>query len=152
MPIKTFKGKIASSDMQMINLHTNNGSTGYRIKKLELFPASPGSTSYEIVFKVFKVSQVANDYAGTNLFGIVDFSDQTLLAAAYLEGNNANNATDGSNVVFDNEIFNQDITITSVDNDGNTEAVNYYIELEQVKLDLNENTVATLKNIRNITG
>jgi len=29
-------------------------------------------------------------------------------------------------------------------------ACNYYLELEQFKLDLNENTVATLKNIRNI--
>ena len=28
--------------------------------------------------------------------------------------------------------------------------VNYYVELEQMKLDLNENTVATLKDIRNI--
>ena len=30
-------------------------------------------------------------------------------------------------------------------------ACNYYIELEQVKLDLGQNTVATLKDIRNIT-
>jgi len=30
--------------------------------------------------------------------------------------------------------------------------MNYYIELEQVKLDLNENTVATLKDIRNIAS
>jgi hypothetical protein len=149
MPIKSFRGQIGSSGLDTISLHTNTGSTGYRIKKLELFPASPGNTSYEIVFKVFKVPQAANIYGGTNLFGIVDFEDQTLLAAGYLEGNNANNATDKVNVVFDNEIFNQDITITSVDNDGDTEAVNYYMELEQIKLDLNENTVATLKDIRN---
>ena len=32
------------------------------------------------------------------------------------------------------------------------ESVNYYIELEQIKLDLNENTVATLKDIRNIAS
>ena len=31
-----------------------------------------------------------------------------------------------------------------------TGLVNYYIELEQMKLDLSENTVATLKDIRNI--
>ena len=52
-------------------------------------------------------------------------------------------------VVFDNMTFNQDIDITMVDVNG-TQAGNYYIELEQIKLDLNENTVATLKDIRNI--
>jgi hypothetical protein len=46
--------------------------------------------------------------------------------------------------------FNQDIFITLGSQSG--ASCNYYIELEQVKLDLNENTVATLKDIRNITG
>ena len=75
-----------------------------------------------------------------------------MLAAGYLEGNASNQYTDGSNVIFDSEVFNQDITLTSIDNDGDTEEVNYYMELEQVKLDLSENTVATLKDIRNITS
>ena len=50
-----------------------------------------------------------------------------------------------------NEIFNQDIYITHVDSDASA-PINYYIELEQIKLDLNENTVATLKDIRNIAS
>ena len=145
MAMKSFRGKIKSSGIDNISLHTNTGATGYRITKLELFPASPGSTSYEIVFKIFKIPQTA-------VTGTVDFSDQTLLAAGYLEGNASNQYTDGSNVIFDNEVFNQDITLTSIDNDGDTEEVNYYMELEQVKLDLSENTVATLKDIRNITS
>ena len=33
---------------------------------------------------------------------------------------------------------------------GTQQKMNYYIELEQVSLDLTENTVATLKDIRNI--
>jgi hypothetical protein len=54
-------------------------------------------------------------------------------------------------IIFDNMTFNQDIYITHADEAG-TAPVNYYIEVEQIKLDLNENTVATLKDIRNITG
>ena len=46
-------------------------------------------------------------------------------------------------------IFNQDIYLTHLESQGSS-AVNYYLELEQIKLDLNENTVATLKDIRNI--
>ena len=54
--------------------------------------------------------------------------------------------------MFDKEIFNQDIYITHHNqHDTDTSACNYYIELEQVKLDLSENTVATTKDIRNIT-
>ena len=49
--------------------------------------------------------------------------------------------------IFDNTIVNQDIYITHSDIVGTTPC-NYYLELEQVKLDLNENTVATLKDIR----
>jgi len=47
-------------------------------------------------------------------------------------------------------VVNQDIYITHIDTNGAIPC-NYYIELEQVKLDLSENTVATLKDIRNIT-
>jgi len=52
-------------------------------------------------------------------------------------------------IIFDKEIFNQDIYITHTEAAGSALACNYYIELEQVKLDLSENTVATLKDIRN---
>ena len=52
--------------------------------------------------------------------------------------------------IFDNMTFNQDIYVTYKDDETAGKFINYYIELEQVKLDLNENTVATLKDIRNI--
>ena len=54
-------------------------------------------------------------------------------------------------VIFDDDVFNQDIYITHVETVG-TEPCSYYIKLEQVKLSLDENTVATLKDIRNVTG
>ena len=54
-------------------------------------------------------------------------------------------------IVFDNTTFNQDIFVTLKGHDHTTD-VNYYIELEQVKLSLDENTVATLKDIRNIAS
>ena len=45
--------------------------------------------------------------------------------------------------------FNQDIYVTVSSLVGNPYVI-YYLELEQVKLDLSENTVATLKDIRNL--
>ena len=57
MPIKSFRGQLATSGIETINLHTNNGMIGYRIVKLELMPTSPGKTTYENVFKIFTIPQ-----------------------------------------------------------------------------------------------
>jgi hypothetical protein len=146
MPIKSFRGQIATNGQETITLRTNNGMTGYKIVKIELMPTNPGTSAYENVFKIFSVPQTAVD-------GVIDFSDQTLLGVAYIANNGNNVTNDETVVVFDNIVFNQDIHLTQIDMDGTpTQAVNYHIELEQVKLDLSENTVATLKDIRNITG
>ena len=144
MPIKTFRGKIADGIQDTIVLHTNNGATGYRIKKFQGIGAEPGTTGMESTLKIYKVKQSAVNNA-------VDFSDQTLLGVCYVTDNAGRQLDVSSAVIFDEEVFNQDIYITHEDTLG-SEACNYYIELEQMKLDLNENTVATLKDIRNIKG
>ena len=147
MPIKSFRGQIADLSTDVISLHTNTGSTGYRIVKLQLMAALPGAQTQESVLKIYKIPQTAAS-------NTIDFEDQTLLAAAYIEnhdGTSAGFSNFTNAVIFDNEIFNQDIFITMAAGSGaGTDGVNYYFELEQIKLDLNENTVATLKDIRNI--
>ena len=103
---------------------------------------NPGSTNYEHVVKIYKTVQTG---AATET---IDFSNQTLLAAAYLQEHDSNAYVSSLEVIFDQEIFNQDIYITHKDVEGAL-AVNYYLELEQVELDINSNTVATLKDMRN---
>ena len=141
--IKTFRGLLADGAQDTIVLHTNNGTTGYRIVKFEVFANTPGTADYEGVTKVYTTSQTAID-------GLVDFTDQTLIGSSYLAMDNASpNPSASENVIFDNITFNQDIFVTYKAMTGSA-AINYHIELEQVKLDLSENTVATLKNIRNL--
>ena len=143
--IKTFRGLIADGAQDTILLHTNDGSTGYRIVKFKLFPKQPGHTvHYESVVQIFTVAQTTVAAAGAT----VDFSDQTLLAAAYYQDNNNDAYASSLDVVFDKMVFNQDIYVTHTDN-SSAGFINYYIELEQVKLDTNANTVATLKDMRN---
>jgi len=144
--IKSFRGKIIDGGIDTILLHTNTGSTGYRIVKFEIMTQEPyGAGSGEHIMKIYKIPQ-------TTANAEVDFSDNTLLGAAI-----TNNSTSGyqyatvPSVIFDNEIFNQDIYVTHVDN-ASTLSCNYYIELEKMSLALDENTVATLKDIRNIEG
>ena len=144
MPIKSFRGQIADLSTDVISLHTNTGSTGYRIVKLQLMAALPGAQTQESVLKIYKIPQTAGSEDAK-----VDFSDQTLLGVGYYRDNNNDIYPTSSDIIFDNEIINQDIYITHKDV-AVGQSVNYYIELEMVKLSLDENTVATLKDIRNI--
>jgi len=147
--IKTFRGMILDGNQDTIVLHTNDGSTGYRIVKFQIFPQRPGTADVESTVMIWKVAQTTVSTTTAN----VDFSDQTLLAAAYMaEGSSADQGPLMDLVIFEREIFNQDIFITntSTRSSGVDDSINYYLELEQVKLDLSENTVVTLKNLRNL--
>jgi len=146
MPIKSFRGLIANESVDQISLHTNNGSVGYKIVKLQLYPNKPGDEHYLSAVKVYSVPQP--DPSVTPPDEVTDFNDQTLLAAAFFQDNSDKAYPADLDVIFDNMTFNQDIYITHKSKSG-TASINYYIELEQIKLDLGENTVATLKDIRN---
>jgi hypothetical protein len=142
MPIKTYRGFLGDEEQNHIRLKTMTGSTGYRIVKFELFPYKPGTASQESVVQIWTKEQTA-------FFTTVNFSDTDLLGAGYLL--NHLTATDNPaymDVVFDNTIFNQDIFITHADVKG-SESVNYYLELEVVKLNDNENFFVTLADIKN---
>ena len=144
MTIKTFRGLMADEAIDTVVLHTNDGSMGYRIVKFDLFCENTGGVTQESVVKIYKIPQTGTPTSTAN------FSDQTLLAVAHIGNSTATSAYAPTlSVVFDKEIFNQDIYITHREDTGSA-SVNYYIELEQVKLDLSENTVATLKDIRNL--
>jgi len=144
MPIKSFRGKLTDGEMRTIILHTNTGTTGYRIKKFQVMTAdNVGSIENSSLLAIFKIPQAT---APTS----VSFDDNTLLAAAdYRQHDNEAYGIAANNIVFDNEVFNQDIYITHKDLNSGA-SMNYYIELEQIQLDINQNTVATLKDIRNL--
>jgi len=141
MTIKTFRGLLADDTQDTIVLHTNDGSTGYRIVKFEVMPYDPVGADQEAVLKIFTTPPTATTDK-------IDFSDQTLLAAAFLENSNSSSFLGGSIIIFDNITFNQDIYITN--QAAQAVAVNYHIELEERTLDLSQSTVASLKNIRNV--
>ena len=141
MIIKSFRGKLAHNTKETIVLHTNSGKIGYRIVKFDLMQTDP-SEQPENTLKIYSVPQ-------TTIDAKVDFSDNTLLAAGMIWSSTNQIYPHDKQIVFDNMTFNQDIHITNFDEQFNAAAINYYIELEQFALSINENTVATLKDIRN---
>jgi len=144
MPTKTFRGKITSETTDTIVLHTNKGSTGYRIKKFEIIVSNPFVAQSKGVVKIYTVPQTTED-------ALIDFSDNTLIAVStYHDQPVAEDMSASKTIIFDNAVFNQDIYLTAKDlGVAQVSEFSYQLELETVTLDLNENTVATLKDIRN---
>ena len=143
--IKTFKGQIANGEQATIRLSTNQGLVGYKIVKLQGMIIEIGAADEEHVIQLFSTERTS---AIPTANGTVNFNDPTLLAVVLTSSaSNARLYPEDSTVIIDNKIINQDIYITHTENEGSL-SVNYYIELEQIKLDQNEATVATLKDMR----
>jgi hypothetical protein len=135
--VLSYRGLLADGAQERILLSTKKGEAGYRITKFEIIPNSPGD-NIDSVVKIWKTEPSAAT-------GVIDFSDNRLLAVAW----NYNDTYETQNIItFDNEIFNQDIYIQAFD-DKSTGSINYYFELERIKLSEHDAMVATIKNIRN---
>ena len=140
---KSFRGLIADGGQEQIRLSTNNGLTGYKVVKFELFPDTPGQNSVESTVQVFTAEQ---DTPSTTAV-TVQFDDPTLIGAAFYAAASSADNSEKTVIVFDNMTFNQDIFVTHTNTSG-SQPINYYIELEQMKLSKDEATVATLKDMR----
>lgn len=135
---------MADGAQERIRLSTNQGLIGYKIHAFRAIPKNVGSVSCEGIFQIFTTERSTVPTSSAT----IDFTDPTLLGVCVAR-TTTDVGTYGSDdfVIFDNVKINQDIFITYTDNQD-TNPSNYYIELEQVRLDLNEATVATLKDMR----
>ncbi len=131
--IKTFRGKIEDGAVVKIPLHGDEPDDGYKIAKFQIIAARPGSSDYEYTCKIYKTPQTGFD-------NLIDFEDDTLLAAAVLIGDDNQYEPITQVIIFDHDVVNQDIYITSVDTKM-TEPVNYYLELEQIKMSKSQQAV-----------
>jgi len=138
--IKTFKGQLADGAIQIIRLGTNKGMIGYRVVKFQCMPTAPGTANTESVCQIF--SEEPDSAVGT-----VNFDNPLLLGVNYSRDGTTTERVVSEVVIFDHVKVNQDIYITHVEVSGSA-AVNFYLELEQIKLSLDEATVATLKDMR----
>jgi hypothetical protein len=142
--IKTYKGQLPMGEQEKIHLSTNDGLTGYRISKFQVISKTPGVSNVEMIGQIFLTDQTGNITADIN------FENSDLLAVSTYFGDQSTKVLNDY-IIFDKETFNQDIFVNITDAGGNTVPCNYYIELEQFKLDLNTSTYHTLKNIRSRT-
>jgi len=141
--IISYRGRLGNNQTQIINLHTNDGKTGYQIVKFQTMPKVPEAQNEEGCLQIFTVEAGATAAAAN---GEVDFNDVTLLAASfYSSATGTQAAPEDYTVIFDNAIFNQDIFMASKSQGD----MNYYIELKQIDLTEDQALVAIVKNLRN---
>ena len=139
MVVKTFRGQLEDGGQDHIRLQTIKGKVGYRIVKFQVM-GPDGSENIESVVQIWKTNTTAT-------FSI-NFGDSDLLGAAVItQSASAQVYPNDVAVIFDKEIFNQDIYITCKGVDY-TASVNYYIELEVIPLDDAGAEYTTLKDMR----
>ena len=139
MVVKTFRGLLADGGQDRIRLSTIKGKVGYRIVKFQLIANEPGAQNYESVVTIQKTTFTP--------LATIDLTDSDILAVGFYAANTNSNTYPVSQVlIFDNEIFNQDIYIGL--QDLQSQNMNYYIELEVIPLDDAGAEYTTLKDMR----
>ena len=141
--IKTFRGQVSNDEDEVfIRLSTKKGEIGYKILKFQVLPSHPEGATTESLITVWTTKAARDAQVGV---GTIDFTSPQLLAVIFWSSSAAATTNpEDSTVIFDNVVVNQDIYLTCKSS-GN---MNYYLELEQTKLDLGEASVATLKDMR----
>jgi len=122
-----FKGLLANGEQRKIRIQGPVGDIAWRITKFQIIQKEPGENLAEAVVKIYREEQSSVD-------AVIDFGDNELLASAYWEDNDSVTYNHSTTVIFTNELFSRDVHVTAFHASGHTEPMNYYIELEKVKI------------------
>ena len=140
--ILSYRGLLEDGGQYTILLSTKKREIVYRLIKFKLLPHTPGDVNQDSTVKIFTVEQAA-------AVQTINFSETTLLGAATYGSDDATYSNNDSRaVIFDNVIINQDIFVTHKDQ-ASSESINYYMELEVIKLSEHDAMVTTIQSIRN---
>ena len=121
----SFRGLLASGAQQKIRIQGPLGSIAWRITKFQTVGYDPTTLRSESVTKIYRETQTAFNVQ-------IDFNDAELLGVAVWKNYEDAHRPLTESVIFDNALFSRDIYVTQKDSDDNS--INYYIELEEVKL------------------
>jgi len=123
----SFRGLLADGAQEKIRIQGATGEVAWRITKFQIIEAAPGTLDVEIVSKIYREEQ-------SSLVATIDFTDAELLGVAYYQGGNSTEESAGTTVIFDNTLFSRNIYVSTRDAGSNAGSINYYIELEEVKV------------------
>ena len=107
---------------------------------MQIIGAEPGQQHMEHTVKIYRAEQ-------STINNAINFADSSLLGVAYIQDSAGETYPSSTEVIFDTEVFNQDIYVTHEDTVG-SQPCNYYLELEVIPLTDSDAEFTTLKDIR----
>jgi len=121
----SFRGQMPDDTQRKIRIQGPVGAVAWRITKFLIVTENPGVNSSEVITKVYREEQDA-------ITSTIDLREDELLACVFY-GIGSSGWYNASTIIMDNALFVRDIYITTKAQAG-TDNVNYYIELEEVKV------------------
>ncbi len=126
--VHSFRGLLADGKQRKIRIQGPVGAIAWRITKFQGASTTPGAVEAANVLKVYRESQSSID-------ATVDFTDAELIAAIdFRQHTNENYGVTANIIIFDNALFSRDLYVTQKDVADNDVPLNYYLELEEVKV------------------
>jgi len=123
----SFRGFLVDEGQDKIRIEGATGEIAWRITKFEIMVTEPGEQSSEHVVQIWREEQ-------DTISNTVNFDNDELLGMAWLGFGATTGPTNFLVSIFDNQLFVRNLYIGSKDASGNSKSVNYYIELEEVKV------------------
>jgi len=128
--VHSFRGILADGGQDKIRIQGPVGNIAWRITKFEVMPNYPGGATQESICQVWREEQLSLVTSSAT----INFENDELLAAAYYVQYGLPAAGQNTAIVtFDNALFVRNIWVTHTDNDS-AALINYYIELEEIKV------------------
>jgi len=124
----SFRGLLADGAQEKIRIQGATGEIAWRITKFQLIHYDPTGDTAENVVCVWREEQ------STPLNDKIAFNNNELLAGGYIENNSTADIATSVIIVFDNDLFVRNIYVTNVAGESASEGINYYLELEEVKV------------------
>jgi hypothetical protein len=125
----SFRGLLPDNKQQKIRIQGPVGAIAWRITKFQVLPESAADENSEATVQIWREEQTL---AGATTVVEVNFDADELLATALWVNSASQTEPRNFHVVFDNALFTRNIFVTN--NDGQGRSLNYYIELEEVKV------------------
>ena len=141
----SYRGTLPIGEEEKINLRTIKGKVGYRITQFKIMSTQPGGHDYEYIGKIH------NKLQGAAITTNVEFTDNTMLAVAYIKDDATNEFPFSEAIIFDNSVTNQNMFVNITDKTGGTVPCNYYLELEEMSLSDVQTTQLTLQSLKTVT-
>jgi len=127
--VHSFKGLLTDGEHREISIEGSVGAIAWRIRKFQTMSNAPKTADHVGITKVWREEPDAGAISAIT----IDFDDNKLLGCSLWREGNALTEMQTVTVVFDNALFVRNLWVSTVDADASV-GMNYYIELEEVKV------------------